>query len=449
MKASLVVSLFLSLALRASADAVIMNSGERYIGEVTEDGDTIRLKNPTFPDGLVLKRAEVKAIYPKPEVMIEKLNKETDVAQAKYEEGKKAADPNPFLKAAIDALFDPELEAQEAAEVYPAEKAKFAEVLTRMHDLRKMCRDAQAMAGPAVKPEEKGKPPVGPAPKPGEKPKPGDTPKPGDAPKTVEPAKPPMKPAESGDVAAVVDIIRNGAPGDLAGALAKVEVAKEERLATPLVERLRAEKDPQARAVLKEAMTKLPGTLAVRVIETAIKAKGVSDEFRRDCCDILVGKKDEKSVAIVADVAFASEMRETRDYARGLLSAWGNATLKPASRYVHCADAKTRVTAVEFVAGIDTPEAYAVLAQCLIIGTSDELMAQSSIDVPIRDLAIEKLVSGGDKACPALVNALSSGSLRKWARFALQKISGQNYQETDVANWSAWWRKRKAEIGGK
>ena len=216
-----------------------------------------------------------------------------------------------------------------------------------------------------------------------------------------------------------------------------------------MVERLKTETDAQARAVLKEALGSYPGFVVIRSLENGLKGKNLTGAFRQDCCDILCTKKEDKAISMVTDMAFASEMRETRDYCRGALSAYGNACLKSANRYIHCPDAKTRAIAVDFVASIGTQEAYGVLVGCLLIGTNTELMAQASIDLAIRDLACVKLISGGDKACPGLVAGLSNGSTRKWSCYCLSKISGEGYAESDIKSWTNWWRKRAAESGGK
>lgn len=444
MKSWIAVALTCWFVLPAGADAVLMKSGERYIGEVTEEGESLRIKNATFPDGILVKRSEVKTVYPKPEEMLDSIGKVVDAATAKYEEGKKAVDRNPALKAAQEMLFEPELQVEDAKEIYPAEKEKFNALLARIHDLRKMCRDAQTMDGPAVKdppkdPEPKKDPPKKDPPRSG-----GDGPAP-----SVEPAKPPKAPVDSGDVAGALDAVKTGSPAELSAALRKVDVAREERLAAPMVDRLKTEADPQARAALKEALTKYSGTILNSRIDNALKGKNLTEAFRCDCAEVLSTKKEDKAIQLVSDIAFASEMRDTRDFARGLLANYGNASLKSASRYIHVPDDRTRRSAVDFVAGIGTPEAYGVLAQCLILGTSKELMAAASIDVPLRDTVCEKMISGGDTACPALVNALSNGNLRKWACYCLCKISGEGYAESDLKSWSTWWAKRKAENSGK
>lgn len=443
---TLIVALVLSgLASCAWAEAVILKSGERYIGEVTEEGDSYRIKNETFPDGIVVKKENVKTIYPKPEELLERITRVVDQAKSKYEEGKKAADPNSYMKAAVDMLFDPELEAAEAAEIYPAKKQEFAALTTSIHELRKMCRDAQNLGA---------KSPPDPAPKPGPKPAPADPKNPPAKPDPKDPAGPapknaPPKAVPANEMTAALETIKSGPASDLVATLSKFDDGKEERLCPPMIERLKTETDAQAKTVLKEALTKYPGFVIVRTVENALKAKGVSEEFKKDCADILAGKKEDKAISILTDISFASDARETRAYGRDILSAHGNACLKSVNRYIHHPDARTRVDAVEFVAAIDTPEAYAVLCQCLIIGTSQELMKASSIDVPLRDLCTDKLVKGGDKACPGLVSSLGNGNLRKWANFCLQKISGENFNESDLKSWSAWWKKRQSELQGK
>lgn len=436
MKAWITAAFVCALSTAACADAVLMKSGERYIGDVTEEGDSLRVKNTAFPAGVLVKKADVKVVYPKPEAMLEKLKKSLQGAMAKYEEGKKATDPNPFMKTAMEMLFDPELEAQEAAEVYPAEKKQFDGVLTRMHELRKMCRDGQRMDGPAA-PEKKQGDPVKP-----------------EAPKKADPAKPAPKPAEpkaagGSDPAAVLETIRTGGPSELSVTLSGLNIPKEERLAAPMMERLKSETDPQAKAALKDALGKYPGYIVVRCAENTLKSKGVTDTFRRDCVDILATKKEDKAISMMSDFAFAAEMRDLREYARGPLAAYGNACLKSTSRYIHVSDARTRTETVDFIAAIGTPEAYGVLAGCLIIGTSKELLAAAGIDVPLRDHVCELMIAGGDTACPALVASLSNGNLRKWSCYCLSKISGEGYAESDVKSWTAWWKKRAAENAGK
>lgn len=426
---AILTSLSASFAL---ADAVLLKSGERYIGDVTEDGDSYRVKNATFPDGILVKRADVKAVYPKPEVMLADLTRVVDAAAAKYETAKKAADPNALAKEAVDMLFDPELAADEAAEIYPAQRAEFTALVRRMHELRKLCRDVQSLTPAAG--SEAGKA----------------------APKANDPVKPepgvkdpPAKRAPVAEASTALDTVKSGPPSALVAALATFADGKDERACPVIIERLKTETDAQARAALKDALGKYAGYVIIRTIENTLKQKGLTEEFRRDVADILAPRREEKAVSILADLAFAADMRETRDHARAALAETGNASLKPVNRYIHHPDARTRVDAVEFVARIGTPEAYGVLAQCLILGTSQELMKASSIDVPLRDLATEKLIAGAPASCPALVAALSDGRLRKWASFCLQKISGEGYAESDLKSWTAWWRKRQQELNGK
>jgi hypothetical protein len=431
------LSVLLSLAASlAFAEAVILKSGERYIGDVTEEGDAYRVKNATFPDGILVKKDAVKTIYPKPETLLDKLTKQVDAAAAKYEEAKKASDPNTLAKAAMDMLFDPELEAAEATEVYPSHKTEFSALTTRMHELRKLCRDAQNLGGKS--PADPVKPPPA---DPKSPPTPAEAPK--DAPKKTPPN------VSANEMTAALETIKSGSASDVVATLAKFDDGKEERVCPAIIERLKSETDAQAKAALKATLSKFAGFVVIRTVENALKSKGVTDEFRRDCADVLSTKKDDKAVSMLTDLAFASDMKEVREHARGLLAEAENACLKSVNRYIHHPDARTRVDAVEFVARIGTPESYGILAQCLILGTSQELMKAASIDVPLRDLVVEKMTSGGDAACPALVAALSDGRLRKWSCFCLQKISGEGYAESDLKSWSAWWRKRQAELKGK
>ena len=168
---------FCELAGYAAADAVLMKNGERYIGEVTDLGDSLRIKNAGHPEGLVVRKSDVKTVYPKPEVMIEKLRAELDRVKARYEAGKKAANPNAEMKAAMEMLFDPELEAEDAIQIYPDFRKQFQDVQTSIQELRKLCRDAQVSdkPGPAP-PEEKPDPKPDPNADPGRKPDPAPAP---------------------------------------------------------------------------------------------------------------------------------------------------------------------------------------------------------------------------------------------------------------------------------
>jgi len=166
----LMAALFIcTLSVPAAADAVLMKNGERYIGEVTDLGNSLRVKNEAHPEGLEVKKSDVKTVYPKPEAMIAKFRADIEKAKARYEAGKNAADPNAEMKAALDLLFDPEVEAEDAIQIYPDFKKQFSEVQTSIHELRKLCRDAQVSGkpGPAEDPATE---------KPGPDPKAGDPP---------------------------------------------------------------------------------------------------------------------------------------------------------------------------------------------------------------------------------------------------------------------------------
>ncbi len=165
--------LALASATTALADAVVLKTGERFVGEVSEEGDSWRIRSDRFPDGVVVKKADVKAVYPKPDAMLAKLDAAIGRARERYEAGKKAADPNSDMKAAVDLLFDPELEAGEGAEVYPDRRKDFSDRLTTIHELRKMARDGQSLKGPPVDPAPNPKPGPKPAPKPDPVPAPG------------------------------------------------------------------------------------------------------------------------------------------------------------------------------------------------------------------------------------------------------------------------------------
>lgn len=422
----------LLVSAAAFADAIVMKTGERYIGDVTEEGDAYRIKNETFPDGIVVRKDAVQTRYPAPEVLLERIGRIVDEAAAKYDDAKWSADPNAGLKAAAGMLFDPELEATEAAEIYPARKDDFRAMVKRIQELRKLCRDGQKLEGPAPATPEKPEPGKPEGAKPG-------TPPEKQAPKNVPP----------GEMTAAIETLKTGAASDILALLARYDEGKEERFCPPMLERLKTEADAQTREVLREAIGKYQGFVVVRTVENALKSKGVTEEFRKVIAEILAGRKEEKAITMLSDIAFGAESRDTRQHGRGLLKESGNACLKAVNRYIHHPDSRTRTDAVEFVAGIGTPEAYGLLVQCLILGTSQELMKAASIDVALRDLCTEKLVSAGDKACPALVGGLSNGNLRKWCCFCLQKISGEGYAESDVRSWTAWWRKRQAENAGR
>ena len=175
--------LVLALSLPAFADAVLMKNGERYIGEVTDLGNSLRIKNAAHPDGLEVKKSDVRTVYPKPEAMLEKLRAEIAKARARYDSGRKAADPNADMKVALDLLFDPEIEAEDAIQIYPEHKKEFVELQTSIHELRKLCRDAQVSGKPAPEPEP-------------HKPAPAPDPKSGDAPAGADKGAPPPRPAD-------------------------------------------------------------------------------------------------------------------------------------------------------------------------------------------------------------------------------------------------------------
>jgi outer membrane biosynthesis protein TonB len=162
----------------ASADAVVLKTGERFVGDVSEEGDSWRIKSDRFPEGVVVKKTDVKAVYPKADAMLAKLDAAVAKAKERYDAGKKAADPNADMKAVVDMLFDPELEAADGAEVYPDRKKDFDSLTKRIHELRKMARDGQAMKGPPVDPKPDPKPEPKPDPRPDPKPVPKPDPKP-------------------------------------------------------------------------------------------------------------------------------------------------------------------------------------------------------------------------------------------------------------------------------
>ncbi|MEK7466392.1 MAG: hypothetical protein AAB074_03165 [Planctomycetota bacterium] len=160
----IITVLFLGLlGASVSADAVLMNNGERYIGEVTDLGNSLRIKNEAHPEGLVVKKSDVKTVYPKPEAMIEKLRRDIEKAKARYEAGKNSANPNAEMKAALELLFDPEVEVEDAIQIYPDFRTQFADVQTSIHELRKLCRDAQVSGKPPPgpdRPDPKPEPPA-------------------------------------------------------------------------------------------------------------------------------------------------------------------------------------------------------------------------------------------------------------------------------------------------
>lgn len=157
------------LALAASfaaADAVVLKSGERFVGEVTEEGESLRIRSDRFPDGVVVKKSDVKARYPKAEAMLAELDAAIGKAKERYEAGKKAADPNPDMKAVLDLLFDPEIEATDGPDVYPDRKKDFEDRLQTIHELRKMARDGQSLGGGPIEPKKDPNPKPQPKPQP-------------------------------------------------------------------------------------------------------------------------------------------------------------------------------------------------------------------------------------------------------------------------------------------
>ena len=168
------------LGLPALADAVLLKNGERYIGEVTDLGDSLRIKSESHPDGLVVRKSDVKTVYPRPEKLLDKIGAEIEAAKKRYESGKTAADPNADMKAAMEMLFDPELETEDALQIYPNFRREFGAQQTTIHELRKMCRDAQVSGKPPV--DNGGE-------KPPQDPKPADNP-----PADPRPEPPPIDP---------------------------------------------------------------------------------------------------------------------------------------------------------------------------------------------------------------------------------------------------------------
>ncbi|MCE9581415.1 MAG: hypothetical protein K8T20_02745, partial [Planctomycetes bacterium] len=220
MRVLFTVLLLATCALPALPDAVVLKTGERFLGEVKDEGDSLRIRNERFPDGVVVKKSDVKAVYPRVEEMLSKLDGAIGKARERYEAGKSLADANAEMKAVGDILFDAELEASDGGEIYPDRKKDFEQRVEAIHDLKKLARDAQTLGGPPVEPKKDPNPK--PAPKPVPRPDPAPAPADYKERATVWLAGPADASAADLEKAAKAMVARCGAAG-LKGVKAKTE----------------------------------------------------------------------------------------------------------------------------------------------------------------------------------------------------------------------------------
>lgn len=155
--------LLLPSALPARADAVVMKSGERHVGDVTDEGDFVRVVNASHPQGLALPKSAVDKIYPQPLKILTGARLDVDKARLLAGDVNNPAEIPANRAAALDLLHDAEVLLSQAIEVYPDSKPDFLRVLSDVVATRKFCRGETTEAPvDRVPPKEDAQPPATP-----------------------------------------------------------------------------------------------------------------------------------------------------------------------------------------------------------------------------------------------------------------------------------------------
>ena len=81
----LTLLLVLACAAAARADAVLTRSGGTFVGEVTEEGDHLRVRTSLVPEGVLIRKSEVVARYPSATIMLEEINGAVAAAERSLE----------------------------------------------------------------------------------------------------------------------------------------------------------------------------------------------------------------------------------------------------------------------------------------------------------------------------------------------------------------------------
>ncbi|MBI2919928.1 MAG: hypothetical protein HYY18_02460, partial [Planctomycetes bacterium] len=158
MRHAAAVLIVLAAALPGFSDAVLLKNGARYIGDVSREDEGLRVRNADFPEGVFVRNADVKKVYPAPEALLALLTADYEKAKGLY-----GAGGDESLKSALDLLFEIETQALDALDVYPGSREGFEGLLGQVHDLRKLCREGRTLEG-EVAPEPKPEPQAPPEP---------------------------------------------------------------------------------------------------------------------------------------------------------------------------------------------------------------------------------------------------------------------------------------------
>lgn len=368
-----------------------------------------------FTLSLLCLLGSMQAVFAGAEELLARAEEARQKAKERYETARESANPNGPLKEALEFLIQAEEPIQRAVEAGEQDGKEWHEALRSLREMKKLCRESMTYERAAVPP-----PPTA-------------------------PSKAANVPAgDKGD--ALTDAaaaLKDPDPAKLCAALSRVAQDSSHRLCTPAILRLREESDPQARACLIGLLQGYPPYKVAGGLRDSLQACRRAG-FLQACIQLLEGRTDEKSVAVLATIAFTAELRAVRTEGIGALAQAGEASLPAAGKYLRHPVKTIRTDAIAYVASVRAPASWSLLTALLLLGTDQELKAAAGIDCADRERAVQALISAGEDACPALLAGLAQPNLKKWSAFCLKKISGKDFPESDRAAWTGWWRGRSS-----
>lgn len=184
----LTVALLLALTTSAAADIVLLKSGQRLEGELTEKGGTVELKTPQGT--LEIPKADIQKMVRSPDAIAREAEEIRDRARALYDEALKLNDnkaANAKLKEGLALLQKVSELYAEAVEAYPGEKySRLSDGLMKTIQERRLYRDKMSSE---IAEAPNNPPPPPPPPPPADKPPPEPA-KPVSPPEPARPAPP-------------------------------------------------------------------------------------------------------------------------------------------------------------------------------------------------------------------------------------------------------------------
>jgi hypothetical protein len=134
----LLASLFLFAACSAAlADSLWTKSGERFVGEVTEEGDNYRVKTALVPEGVLVPKSSVTARFPAPDVMLREVDIEIEEARRLSEGVVTGVGDVTDLVNLVNARLEwCDERIRKLQEAYPGEGAECAKLTKRIEQVR-------------------------------------------------------------------------------------------------------------------------------------------------------------------------------------------------------------------------------------------------------------------------------------------------------------------------